>query len=208
MRTLVSSLCGAAKVIPVVVIDEIESAVPLARTLVDNGLPVVEVTLRTEMALAAIKAIAEEVPDCILGVGSILTPDHLAAAQQAGGHFGVSPGTSPELLRALETSDWPFLPGAGTLSEMMTLRDAGFLEQKLFPASIVGGPALLKAVSGPISDLTFCPTGGVKPDNAADYFGAGNVFAVGGTWIAPRDEVREQKWDQIAQRAKEAANLG
>ena len=150
MREQVSSICKGAKVIPVVVVDEVLDAVLLARCLVENGLPVVEVTLRTDAALAGIEAIASEVPDCVIGVGSIKTPSQLIDAIRAGGHFGVSPGTSPKLLRAVDKEDWPFLPGAGSLSEMMGLREAGFFEQKLFPASVIGGVAMLKSVSGPV----------------------------------------------------------
>jgi 2-dehydro-3-deoxyphosphogluconate aldolase/(4S)-4-hydroxy-2-oxoglutarate aldolase len=208
MRDQISSICKGVKVIPVVVIDDVEDAVPLARCLVDNGLPVVEVTLRTDAALDAIKAIAKEVKDCIIGVGSIGSPEQLNAAIEAGGHFGVSPGTSPKLLRALEKSDWPFLPGSGSLSEMMGLREAGFTELKLFPAEIVGGVGMLKSVAGPVSDISFCPTGGVKPENAEEYLGLGNVFAIGGTWIAPLQDVKDKKWDVIAARAKAASMLG
>lgn len=208
MRELVSSICKGAKVIPVVVIDDIEDAVPLARCLVDNGLPVVEVTLRSEVALAAVKAIARDVKECIIGVGSIRSSQQMIAAREAGGHFGVSPGTSPKLLRALEKSDWPFLPGSGSISEMMGLREAGFTELKLFPASIVGGVGMLKSVAGPVADISFCPTGGVKPENAEEYLALGNVFAVGGTWIAPLADVKDKKWDLIAERAKAASSLG
>ena len=208
MREQVSSICKGAKVIPVVVIDDVEDAVPLARCLVDNGLPVVEVTLRTETALASIKAIAEEVKDCVIGVGSIRSAQQLIAAREAGGHFGVSPGTSPKLLRALEKSDWAFLPGTASLSEMMGLREAGFTELKLFPAEIVGGVSMLKSVSGPVADIRFCPTGGVKPSNAEEYLSLPNVFAVGGTWIAPLEDVKSKNWDAIAERAKAASLIG
>ncbi|WP_319531191.1 bifunctional 4-hydroxy-2-oxoglutarate aldolase/2-dehydro-3-deoxy-phosphogluconate aldolase [uncultured Cohaesibacter sp.] len=207
MRTQVSSLCKGARVIPVVVIDKVEDAVPLASCLVENGMPVVEVTMRTEAALAAVEEIAKHVPECVIGVGSILTPQHLSQAQAAGGHFGVSPGTSQSLLRALEISDWPFLPGAATLSEMLTLRDAGIMEQKLFPAAVVGGVNMLKSVAGPVSDISFCPTGGVKPENANDFLSLSNVFAVGGTWIAPLDDVNNKNWNAISERAAAASKL-
>lgn len=208
MRNTVSSLCKGAKVIPVVVIEDVADAVPLAKCLVDNGLPVVEVTLRSDAAIAAIKEIAASVPECVIGVGSILNPTQMVAAIEAGGAFGVSPGTSPQLVRALTQSDWPFLPGGATVSEMMALREIGFYEQKLFPASIVGGPAMIKSVYGPVSDISFCPTGGVKPDNAMEYLSLPNIFAVGGTWIAPAKDVNAKNWDVIAERAKQASQLG
>nr|WP_319514005.1 bifunctional 4-hydroxy-2-oxoglutarate aldolase/2-dehydro-3-deoxy-phosphogluconate aldolase [uncultured Cohaesibacter sp.] len=208
MRDLVSSICKGAKVIPVVVIENVEDAVPLARCLVDNGLPAVEVTLRTPAALDAIKAIVNEVKDCVVGVGSILSEEQLKASIDAGAHFGVSPGTSETLLKALKATDWPFLPGSGTVSEMMTLREAGFKELKMFPASIVGGVGMIKAVSGPVADISFCPTGGVKPENAEEYLAQKNCFAVGGTWIAPLADVNAKNWDAIAERAKAASKLG
>ncbi|WP_319413064.1 bifunctional 4-hydroxy-2-oxoglutarate aldolase/2-dehydro-3-deoxy-phosphogluconate aldolase [uncultured Cohaesibacter sp.] len=208
MRDLVSSICKGAKVIPVVVIENVEDAVPLARCLVDNGLPAVEVTLRTPAALDAIKAIVNEVKDCVVGVGSILCEEQLKASIDAGAHFGVSPGTSATLLSALKATEWPFLPGSGTISEMMTLREAGFTELKMFPANIVGGVGMLKAVAGPVGDISFCPTGGVKPENAEEFLSQKNCFAVGGTWIAPLADVNAKNWDVIAERAKAASTLG
>ena len=208
MHPRVSPLLSGTKVIPVLVIENADDAQPLAQCLVDNGLPVLEVTLRSDAALHAIEAIASQVPDAVIGVGSILTEMQLNSAQSAGGWFGVSPGVSEKLLRALELNDWPFLPGAATLSEMMTLREAGFKEQKLFPASIAGGVPFLKAVSGPVSDISFCPTGGISPNNADDYLNEDNVFAVGGSWIAPIELIRAKDWQEIGRRARDAANLG
>lgn len=207
MRKLVSQLCKDCRVIPVVVIECVEDAVPLAQCLIDNGLTAIEVTVRTPNALKAIEAIARNVPECTLGVGSILNDAQLKQARDAGGHFGVSPGTSPELLRAITNGDWPFLPGASTVSEALTLRDAGFLEQKLFPAEIVGGIELLKAFSGPVPDVSFCPTGGVKSATAANYLSQRNVFAVGGTWIASVELLECRDWSQIAQNARSVAAI-
>ncbi|WP_316860406.1 bifunctional 4-hydroxy-2-oxoglutarate aldolase/2-dehydro-3-deoxy-phosphogluconate aldolase [uncultured Cohaesibacter sp.] len=208
MRELVSSICKGVKVIPVVVIEDVADAVPLARCLVESGLPAVEFTLRTEAALDGIKAVAAEVKDCIIGVGSIRTPEHLKASIEAGGHFGVSPGTTETLRNALKECDWPFLPGTATISEMLTMQEAGFSEMKMFPASIVGGVGMLKAVAGPAADIRICPTGGVKPDNAEEYLAQKNCFAVGGTWIAPLADVNAKNWDVIAERAKAASLLG
>jgi len=207
MRQLISNTCKNGRVITVVVIDRVDDAVPLASCLVENGLLNVEVTLRTEDALYAIEAIARAIPDCVVGVGSILYPEQLQQAQDAGGAFGVSPGTSPKLRQALSETDWPFLPGAGTLSEILSLREAGFKEQKLFPAESIGGVGLINAVSGPVSDVSFCPTGGVKLENASKYLALSNVFAVGGTWIAPPNLIRDNAWDQIGRNAKLASTV-
>lgn len=207
MRSSVSNLLGNNRVIPVLVIDELDQALPLAQCLVDNGLPVLEITMRSDIALRAIEDIAGKAEGAITGVGSILTADNLRQAQDAGGQFGVSPGVSPDLLEAIKGSDMPFLPGAGTLSEVLTLREAGFMQQKLFPAAVLGGISMLKAIAGPVRDVTFCPTGGVKPDNASDYLDTSNVFAVGGTWIAPMDLVRAKDWQEIGRRAAEASQL-
>lgn len=202
-----SFLLGGARVIPVLVIDRAEDAVPLANCLIENGLPVLEITLRSEQALAAIEAIARSVDDAVVGVGSILDQQQLRDAQQAGGHFGVSPGVSNEMLPVLAESSWPFLPGMSTVSECLTLRALGFSEQKLFPASILGGISMLKALAGPIRDVTFCPTGGVQPETASDFLCQPNIFAIGGTWIAPQSLVLEKNWREIGQRAKAAAAL-
>ena len=207
MHPTITSLLTDVQVIPVLVIEDVADALPLAHALVDNGLPALEITLRSDAALAAIETIASKVEGAVVGVGSILTEAQLNDAQSAGGQFGVSPGVSFKLLQALEMSDWPFLPGAGSLSEILSLRDAGFMQQKMFPAAILGGVAMLKAVAGPVSDVSFCPTGGVKPDNAADYLSQPNCFAIGGTWIAPLDLMRAKDWDEIGRRAAQACKL-
>ncbi|WP_319528866.1 bifunctional 4-hydroxy-2-oxoglutarate aldolase/2-dehydro-3-deoxy-phosphogluconate aldolase [uncultured Cohaesibacter sp.] len=209
MHPNISTLLTGAKVIPVLVIEDAADALPLAQCLVDNGLPILEITLRSEAALQAIETIASKVEGAKVGVGSILTEVQLNEAQSAGGQFGVSPGVSQKLLQALEMSDWPFLlPGAGSLSEMLTLRDAGFTQQKLFPAAVLGGVSMLKSVAGPVSDIEFCPTGGIKPENAEEFLSQPNVFAIGGTWIAPLDLVRAKDWAEIGRRAAEASKLG
>nr|WP_321446098.1 bifunctional 4-hydroxy-2-oxoglutarate aldolase/2-dehydro-3-deoxy-phosphogluconate aldolase [uncultured Cohaesibacter sp.] len=202
-----TSLLAGNKVIPVLVIEDKADALPLAQCLVDNGLPVLEITLRSDAALASIEEIANKVEGAIVGVGSILNGEHLRLAKDAGGQFGVSPGVSNALLEVLIDNDWPFLPGAATLSEMLTLRDAGYSQQKLFPAAVLGGLSMLKAVAGPVADISFCPTGGIKPDNASEFLAQPNVFAIGGTWIAPLDLVRARDWAEIGRRAAEAAKL-
>lgn len=208
MRTKPSSLLNGVQVIPVLVIERIEDAVPLANCLIENGLPVLEITLRSEQALKAIEAIANSAEDAVLGVGSILDQQQLQDAQQAGGQFGVSPGVSQEMLPVLAESAWPFLPGISTVSECLSLRALGFSEQKLFPASILGGVPMLKALAGPVGDVTFCPTGGIRPETAPDFLNQSNVFAIGGTWIAPQDLVQDQNWQEIGRRAKLASQLG
>ncbi len=207
MRPLVSSLIGNHKIIPVLVIDELSDAIPLAQTLVSNGLPILEVTLRTKAALDAIKYISTEVEGVVVGAGTILSEKDLKASQDAGAAFGVSPGVSPSLLHSLIKTDLPFLPGASTVGEVMTLRDEGFFEQKLFPAEISGGSAFIKSIGGPINDVSFCPTGGIKLETMKEYLTLKNVLAIGGTWIAPQDLVIDKNWDEIGQRALAAVGL-
>ncbi len=207
MRIQPSSLLGGARVIPVLVIDRVEDAVPLANCLIENGLPILEITLRSDQALSAIEAIAQSVEGAVIGVGSILDEQQLVDAQQAGGQFGVSPGVSNKMLPVLAESSWPFLPGISTVSECLSLRAIGFTEQKLFPASILGGISMLKALAGPVTDVAFCPTGGIRLETSPDFLDQPNVFAIGGTWIAPQDLVRDQNWQEIGRRAKLASAL-
>jgi 2-dehydro-3-deoxyphosphogluconate aldolase/(4S)-4-hydroxy-2-oxoglutarate aldolase len=200
MKT-VRDILGDVRVLPVVVIDDVADAVPLARSLLDGGLPVIEVTLRTAAALEAIAAIAKEVAGCIVGAGSITDPRGADQARRAGAQFGVSPGTTRELREFLQADSWPFLPGAATISEVLELRDAGFSQQKLFPAEILGGVDYLKAIGGPVPDVTFCPTGGIVHETMTNYLRLGNVFAIGGSWIAPRELIRRKSWPEITARA-------
>ncbi len=197
MRETVSSLIGTKTVIPVVVIDDPDHAIPLAENLLASGYPMIEVTLRTSSAFESVCRITSTVKDCIVGVGSILSQEQLVEAKNSGAHFGVSPGTSPSLRNALTDEAWPFLPGAATVSEVMTLRELGFYEQKLFPAQILGGVDFLKSISGPVADVKFCPTGGIRATNVSDFLSLSNVLAVGGTWIASRDLVKDQEWSKI-----------
>lgn len=208
MSTLsVEAVCTRAPVIPVVVIDDPAAAVPLARALVKGGLPVIEVTLRTPAAAAAIAAIAKSVPDALVGAGTVLTAEDLAEAARAGARFGVSPGATPGLVDAVARSGIPFLPGAATASEVMALLERGFRLQKLFPAESVGGIGALKALAGPLPQVRFCPTGGVGAANADQYLALANVVCVGGSWVAPADAIRAGDFARIERLAAAAARL-
>ncbi len=197
----------ALAVVPVVEIDDAASAVPLARTLADAGLPVVEITFRTPAARDAVAAIAAELPDFLLGAGTLVLPDMVAAAADAGAHFGVSPGLSSACLAVAAERGLPFVPGAVTPSEVGGCLEAGTRHIKFFPAGAYGGLATLKALDGPFgwTGARFMPTGGVRPENAAEYLALPNVFAVGGTWVAPRGDIAAGNWDTIAERARAAA---
>jgi 2-dehydro-3-deoxyphosphogluconate aldolase/(4S)-4-hydroxy-2-oxoglutarate aldolase len=191
-------------VVPVVEIDDPADAAPLARTLVGAGLPVVEITLRTPAALESIARIAAEVPECLLGAGTLLTAAMVTDAVAAGAHFGVSAGVSTACLAAAAERDFPFIPGAATPSEIMTALDAGIRRVKFFPSEAYGGVATLKALAGPFAatGVRFMPTGGVTAANLGDYLALPTVFAVGGTWVAPRAEVAAHQWDEIGARAR------
>src|SRR6476659_2704629 len=178
-------LMRIGQVMPVIVIDDIEQAVTLARALVDGGVRVLELTLRTPVALDAIRAIAREVPDAIVGVGTISRVEHFEQAIQAGARFGVSPGLTRELIEAAHASRLPLLPGVMTPSDVISARNAGFFALKLFPAQQAGGIGMLKAMSGHFPDVTFCPTGGVTPTSAPDFLALPNVGCVGGSWLTP-----------------------
>lgn len=201
------SLLDRGPVMPVLVIDRLEDAAPLARALVAGGLTVLEVTLRTPAALDAIAEMAAAAPEAIIGAGTIRTPDDVAAAQAAGAAFGVSPGSTPFLLDAVRAADWPFLPGGATPSEVMTLAERGFRVVKFFPAEAAGGAAYLTALASPLPDLRFCPTGGVSPDNAPTYLALDAVSCVGGSWVAPKALIEAASWDEISERARAATTL-
>ena len=194
-------------VIPVLTIERAADAVPLARALVAGGLKVIEVTLRTKAAVEAIKAIAAEVPDCVVGAGTITRPSDIALAVAAGARYLVSPGTPPELAAALAEASVPVLPGCATVSEAMSLAARGFKVLKFFPAEASGGIAWLKSVAAPLPGATFCPTGGIDGKNAAAYLACPNALAVGGSWVAPKDAVAAGDWSRIEKLAREAAAL-
>ncbi|KAB8187056.1 bifunctional 4-hydroxy-2-oxoglutarate aldolase/2-dehydro-3-deoxy-phosphogluconate aldolase [Microbispora catharanthi] len=202
-----SNLLDLAPVVPVVVLDDAESAVPLARALVAGGLPVIEVTLRTPVALDAIRRIAAEVPEAVIGAGTVRSPEDVEAAAGAGARFLVSPGTTPGLLAAMLASGVPFLPGVATATEAMTLAERGVRELKFFPAEPAGGVAYLKSLGGPLPDVRFCPTGGITPSNAPAYLALPNVGCVGGSWLTPRSLVTAGDFARIEKLASEAAAL-
>jgi 2-dehydro-3-deoxyphosphogluconate aldolase / (4S)-4-hydroxy-2-oxoglutarate aldolase len=192
-----AALFERATIIPVLTIDRVEDAVPLARALVAGGVRVLEVTLRTPVAIDAAKAIMSEVPDAFVGIGTILNADDLARAEALGAVFGISPGATPELLKAAAASDLPFAPGIATASELMQARTHGFNLVKFFPAEQSGGIRALRALAGPFPDARFCPTGGIGDANAAAWLAEPNVVAVGGSWICPAADIRSGNWAGI-----------
>jgi len=193
-----AALFRSARVIPVIAIERLADAVPLARALVAGGVRVLEVTLRTAVAMEAAKAIMAEVPEAIVGIGTTLNADDLARAQALGVHFGISPGATPELLRAAAASSLPFAPGIATASELMQALAHGFDMVKFFPAEQAGGIKALRALAGPFADARFCPTGGIGEANAAQWLGEPNVVAVGGSWLCPAAEIRSGNWAGIS----------
>ncbi|GAA1802955.1 bifunctional 4-hydroxy-2-oxoglutarate aldolase/2-dehydro-3-deoxy-phosphogluconate aldolase [Actinomadura chokoriensis] len=204
---IAEDLFDLAPVIPVVVLDDAEAAVPLARALVEGGLPVIEVTLRTPSALESITRIAAEVPDAVIGAGTIVRPEDAERSAAAGARFLVSPGCTPRLQAAMVATGLPFLPGAATASEVIALLEGGLTAMKFFPAEAAGGTAYLKSLAGPLPQVRFCPTGGVGPGNAADYLALPNVGCVGGSWLTPADAVRNGDWNHIRKLAADAATL-
>ncbi|MGW0185521.1 bifunctional 4-hydroxy-2-oxoglutarate aldolase/2-dehydro-3-deoxy-phosphogluconate aldolase [Streptomyces sp. NPDC003362] len=203
----VPSVLDLAPVVPVVVVSDAADAVPLARALVAGGLPAIEVTLRTPGALPAIRAIADEVPDAVVGAGTVITPGQADEAVAAGARFLVSPGWTDVLLAAMRGSGVPFLPGVSTTSEVVALLERGVREMKFFPAEAAGGTAYLRSLSGPLPQARFCPTGGIGPASAPDYLALPNVGCVGGSWMLPADAVAARDWARIERLAREAAGL-
>jgi 2-dehydro-3-deoxyphosphogluconate aldolase/(4S)-4-hydroxy-2-oxoglutarate aldolase len=200
------ALCRKAPVIPVLVVDDPAQAAPLAQALIAGGLPVLEVTLRTPAALEVIAEMTR-VPGGIVGAGTVLTPDDVAAAQQAGAQFAVSPGTTDRLLDACEAAGLPLLPGAATATEAMRLLERGYSVQKFFPAAAIGGVPALRALGSPLPQVHFCPTGGIDHDSAPDYLALPNVLCVGGSWVAPGKLVENGEWGAITGLARQAAGL-
>ncbi|MDR6757936.1 2-dehydro-3-deoxyphosphogluconate aldolase/(4S)-4-hydroxy-2-oxoglutarate aldolase [Mycoplana sp. BE70] len=194
-------------VVPVLVVDDAASAVPLARALVAGGLKAIEITLRTPAALEAIRLVANEVEGAVAGAGTILNAAQFDQAVEAGSQFIVSPGTTRELLDVAAQSPVPLLPGAATASEAMALREQGYKVLKFFPAEQAGGAAYLKALSSPLAGTLFCPTGGISLANAKDYLSLPNVVCVGGSWVAPKELVMREDWAGITKLAAEAATL-
>jgi 2-dehydro-3-deoxyphosphogluconate aldolase / (4S)-4-hydroxy-2-oxoglutarate aldolase len=201
-----AKVCALAPVVPVLVIDDLAIAALLARALVAGGLPALEVTLRTPVALDAIRAMAE-VPGGMVGAGTLLTPADVKAAKKAGARFGVSPGATDRIIGACEDEGLPLLPGAVTATEVMALLEKGFTVQKFFPAESVGGAPALRSLGQPIPQVRFCPTGGISLKNARDYLSLSNTLCVGGSWVAPKDKIISGDWAGIEALAREAAAL-
>jgi 2-dehydro-3-deoxyphosphogluconate aldolase/(4S)-4-hydroxy-2-oxoglutarate aldolase len=202
-----SELLTRAPVIPVLTIDRVVDAVPLARALLAGGLPVIEVTLRTPVALDAVAAIVAEVPQAVVGIGTVTDIPEIRLALSAGAKFLASPGTPPELAAALARVPVPALPGCATVSEAMALAGLGFAVLKFFPAEAAGGVAFLKAIAAPLPNVRFCPTGGIDQRNAAAYLALPNVIAVGGSWVAPKEAIAAGDFDRVTALAREAAKL-
>jgi 2-dehydro-3-deoxyphosphogluconate aldolase/(4S)-4-hydroxy-2-oxoglutarate aldolase len=203
----IKPLMALGPVIPVMVIDRTEDAIPLAQALVAGGVKVLEITLRTPNALAVISAIARHVPDAVLAAGTVTTPEQWDEAARAGARFAVSPGLTPRMLDAAASAPIPLLPGVATASELMTAMDAGFECFKFFPAQQAGGVAMLKALGGPFAQALFCPTGGISVDTAPDYLALPNVACVGGSWLAPAATVQAGDWATITTLAQAASAL-
>ena len=199
-------ICTLAPIVPVLVVQDVAHAVPLARALVAGGLPALEVTLRTPAALDVIRAMAD-VEGGVVGAGTVLTPADVKAAKAAGAQFAVSPGATDILLQACLDAELPLLPGAATASEAMALLEKGYTVQKFFPAEASGGAPALKAVGAPLPKVRFCPTGGVTLQNAPEYLALSNTLCVGGSWVAPKDLVAQGDWAGITALAKEASQL-
>ncbi|MEV6783882.1 bifunctional 4-hydroxy-2-oxoglutarate aldolase/2-dehydro-3-deoxy-phosphogluconate aldolase [Streptomyces sp. NPDC051098] len=202
-----TSVLDLAPVVPVVVIEDAADAVPLARALVAGGLPAIEVTLRTPAALDAIRAIAAEVPEAVVGAGTVISADGVDAAVAAGARFLVSPGWTQTLLDAMQRSGVPFLPGVSTTSEVVALLERGVDEMKFFPAEAAGGTAYLRSLAGPLPQARFCPTGGISLASAPSYLALPNVGCVGGTWMLPADAIASQDWGRVEALAAGAAAL-
>ncbi len=204
---VIRKVVNASPVMPVMVIKELESAVPLADALLQGGINTLEITLRTPIALEAIAKIKQAFPHAIVGAGTIITPQDIDKAVSAGVDFLVSPGTSPKLVEALKHTDIPALPGVSSPSEAMALYEEGFDHLKFFPAEAAGGVAMLKSINGPLPNLTFCPTGGITTANAPNYLALPNVRCVGGSWLAPESLIVEKRWGEISELARQAAAL-
>jgi 2-dehydro-3-deoxyphosphogluconate aldolase/(4S)-4-hydroxy-2-oxoglutarate aldolase len=203
-RDQLDAVIAQSRIIPVLTIEHVADAVPLARALIAGGVPVLEVTLRTAAGLDAAAAIIAAVPEAVVGIGTVLTPDDLARSVAIGARFALSPGATPTLLAAAAQCPVPFMPGVATASELMLAMEYGFDTVKFFPANTAGGPAAVRGLAGPFPGARFCPTGGVSDDNSAAWLALPNVVAVGGSWLTPAAELRAGDWDAITQRTARA----
>jgi 2-dehydro-3-deoxyphosphogluconate aldolase/(4S)-4-hydroxy-2-oxoglutarate aldolase len=195
---------GQGPVVPVLVIKDVEHAVPIAKALIAGGIRVLEVTLRTASALDVISRIAKEVPEALIGAGTVTNRQQLKEVQDAGALFAISPGMTPDLLQAGNEGDIALIPGISSISELMKAVDFGYSHLKFFPAEASGGVKALKAIGGPFPDIVFCPTGGISPQNYKDYLALPNVRCAGGSWLVPEDAVLAGDWDRITELAKQA----
>jgi len=202
-----TQLLDLAPVVPVVVLEDPDHAIPLAEALLAGGLPVIEVTLRTPAGLHAITAIAAKLPEAIVGAGTVNTPALVSQAADAGAQFLISPGSTDTLLDAMSASGLPHLPGVATASEVLRLLERGHREMKFFPAEPAGGQAFLRALASPLPEARFCPTGGITPASAPNYLALPNVGCIGGTWLTPADAIADGDWDRIERLARQASNL-
>ncbi|WP_455342387.1 bifunctional 4-hydroxy-2-oxoglutarate aldolase/2-dehydro-3-deoxy-phosphogluconate aldolase [Thalassotalea litorea] len=191
-------------IVPVLVIENVEDAVPIAKALMAGGINVLEVTLRTENALQVIRKIADELPEAMVGAGTVTNPETLRQAEEAGAKFAISPGMTRELLQASGDSSIPLIPGIASISELMTGIDAGLDHFKFFPAEAIGGAKAIKSIAGPFPDIRFCPTGGINQDNMGSYHALKNVSCIGGSWLVPEDAVANKDWDRITDITKNA----
>jgi len=196
-----------APVIPVIVVDDVADAVPMAQALLEGGIRMLEVTLRTPKALDVIKAISDEVPGVVVGAGTVRSPDQAKAAVRAGARFAVSPGFTVEVARACKDLGLALLPGVATASEVMMAEQEGFSELKFFPAMQAGGVKMLQALAGPFTQIKFCPTGGINLENANEFLSLNNVVCVGGSWLVPQKALADKDWGYITSRAQEAKGL-
>ncbi|WP_343906945.1 bifunctional 4-hydroxy-2-oxoglutarate aldolase/2-dehydro-3-deoxy-phosphogluconate aldolase [Nocardioides aquiterrae] len=204
---MIESLLDLSPVIPVVVVHDTDEAVGVARALVDGGVPVIELTLRTPVGLEAIRRIAAEVPEIVVGAGTVVTPDQAAQAAAAGAQFLVSPGSTDRLLDAMAETGLPHLPGVSTVSETLALIERGYRELKFFPAEAAGGVPFLKALHAPVPAARFCPTGGITQASAATYLALPNVGCVGGSWLTPADALAERDWTRVSTLAAATTGL-
>lgn len=207
MNSAINSFLRASPVVPVVVIDDAEHAVPLAKALLAGGISVIEVTLRSDAALKSIERIARDVPQIQIAVGTVTRPGHLQMAQDAGAKIAISPGMTNTLLAAAQTSQMPLLPGITSPSELMIGMEAGLHQFKLFPASVINGIELAKALYGPFPEVQFCPTGGISLETSPNYLALPNILCVGASWVATREDIQNQRWQAIQEKAATAAKL-
>ncbi|WP_181226362.1 bifunctional 4-hydroxy-2-oxoglutarate aldolase/2-dehydro-3-deoxy-phosphogluconate aldolase [Helicobacter pylori] len=204
MQDKIIEVLQISPIVPVVVIENIKDAVPLAQSLIEGGIPIIEVTLRSSCALEAIELIAKNVPKMRVGAGTILNPTQLEQAQNRGAEFLISPGLTPSLLEHAKKKDMPLIPGVSSSSEVMQALELGYSALKFFPAEYCGGVKLLNAFNGPFKGVKFCPTGGISADNMRSYLDLENVLCVGGSWLTPKDLIQNKEWDKITEICKRA----